>query len=350
MPDRGRLAGAITVVIPVLNASRTLPLLFQALDRLAPAPKEILFVDNGSTDGSLSLLRSFVQARADRGMRVLEEPKRGAASARNAGIRAAMGEIVAFTDSDCSPDASWLLNLASPFEDPVVGAVAGRVVGAPGTSPLEVFSSLFTLRLPEAPSRHREWTPRSGGFPTANFSVRRALASEMGGFDEGVIIYGEDYDFCARLYQRGVVVAYLPEAKVAHHHRVTLRGMMKQAFGFGRGHAYLFRRHGAGLWIDFPVRNLDWRRSPVAAWLDLASADKKVLTILVGALVYAPLVGLLALYTLFLVVSVQRRAGKADNRVSLWTSVKLAPLLILKSASMTAGRWWGSAVYRAPCL
>ena len=283
-------------------------------------------------------------------MRVLEEPKRGAASARNAGIRAARGEVVAFTDSDCSPDPNWLLNLASPFEDPVVGAVAGRVVGAPGTSPLEVFSSLFTLRLPEAPSRHREWTPRSGGFPTANFSVRRALASEMGSFDEGAIISGEDYDFCARLYQLGVVVAYLPEVKVAHHHRVTLRGMMKQAFGFGRGHAYLFRRHGAGLWIDFPVRNLDWRRSPVAAWLDLASADKKVLAILLLAALYGPALLALPLYAGWLALAAARRVRGDGASASAAAALSLAGLLVLKSAAMTAGRWWGSVKHGAICF
>ena len=267
MPDRGRLAGSVSVVIPVLNASRTLPLLFEALDRLAPGPNEVVFVDNGSTDESLSLLRAFAQARAG-GVRVLEESKRGAAAARNAGIRAATGEIIVFTDSDCSPDPAWLAHLMGAYDDPSVGAVAGRVMGAPAQSTIEVFSSLYTLRLPETPSRYREWTPRSGGFPTANFSVRSTLATAVNGFDESVVIYGEDYDFCARLYERGVTIAYVPEAAVAHHHRVTLPGLIGQAFGFGRSHAYVFRRHGKGLWMDFPGRHLDWRSSPVPAWLD----------------------------------------------------------------------------------
>ena len=349
MPDRGRLAGSVSVVIPVLNASRTLPFLFEALDRLAPAPSEVVFVDNGSSDESLSLLRSFAQAKAS-GVRVLQEPKKGAAAARNAGIRAATGEIIAFTDSDCSPDPAWLFHLTAAYNDPSVGAVAGRVMGAPAQSAIEVFSSLYTLRLPDSPARHREWTPRSGGFPTANFSVRRALAAELGGFDERAVISGEDYDFCARLYQRGITVAYVPEAAVAHHHRVTLRGVMRQTFGFGQGHAFLFRRHGAGLWMDFPGWHLDWRRSPVDAWLDFASADKKVLAILVATLIYPPLAGLLVIYALYLVASTRRRARSANVNVSVWTSAKLACFLLLKSASMTAGRWWGSVAYRAPCF
>ena len=348
MPDRGRLADRISVVIPVLNAARTLPLLFDALDRLQPAPLEILLVDNGSTDEGPALMQSFAE-RTEPTVKLLEESKRSAAAARNTGIRAAKGEIVAFTDSDCSPDPTWLASLASSFDDPDVGAVAGRVVGAPGTTLLELFSSLYTLRLPGETSQHRDWTPRSGGFPTANFSVRRALAIELGGFDENVVIYGEDYDFCARLYTLGASIAYRPEARVAHHHRVSVGGMTKQAFGFGRGHAYLFRRHGSGLWIDLPGRGLSWRRSPVSAWFDCAAADKKLVALLLVAIFYPPLWVLLPIYASYLILSAHRRAREAEA-TPIWKSAQLAGLLVVKSAAVTSGRWWGSVTYRTPCF
>ncbi len=350
MPDRGRLASRISVVIPVLNAARTLPLLFESIDRLAPAPLEVLLVDNGSTDDGPTLMRSYAEGRVARRVRLLEEKKRGAASARNTGIRAAKGEIVAFTDSDCSPDPAWLENVMLSFDDSSVGAVAGRVVGASGTTLLELFSSLYTLRLPDQPSRHGEWTPRSGGFPTANFSVRRALADKLGGFDENVVIYGEDYDFCARIYDVGASVVYRPEALVVHHHRASLGGMTKQAFGFGRGHAYVFRRHGAGLWIDLPGRGLNWRRSPVRAWLDFAAADKKLLSILIAAIVYTPLLGLLPIYAVYLILSTHRRAREAEKATPIWKSAQLACLLLVKSTALTLGRWWGSATYRTLCF
>ena len=349
MSDRGRVANRVSVVIPVLNAARTLPLLFDALDQLAPAPLEIFLVDNGSTNDGPTLMRSFAE-RTERTVKILEESKKSAAAARNTGIRAANGELVAFTDSDCSPDPTWLTNLASSFDDPDVGAVAGRVVGAQETTLLELFGSLFTLRLPAEPSRHREWTPRSGGFPTANFSVRRALANELGGFDENVVIYGEDYDFCARIYDLGASIAYRPEALVAHHHRANLGGMTKQAFGFGRWHAYLFRRHGSGLWIDLPGRGLSWWRSPVRAWLDFAAADKKLLAILIAAVVYSPLWVLLPVYASYLIISTHRRAREAEGATPIWKSPQLAGLLVVKSAAVTSGRWWGSVAYRTPCL
>ncbi len=341
----------VSVVVPVYNAMRTLPRCLTALAELSPAPEEILLVDNGSTDGSLGYLEAFARERGRGSVRVLREPRRGAAAARNTGIRAARGAVVAFTDADCSPDPAWLRHATEPFADPAVGAVAGQVVAAPSASTLELLSALYTLQLPDQPARREQWTPWEGGYPTANLTVRRALLDELGGFDERVGIYGEDYDLCARLYARGVEIDYVPGARVAHHHRTTLTGMLRQAFGFGRSHPYLLRRHAArGLWLDLPWRSVTWRQCPMRAWLDLASADKKALAIAVLGAGYAPLRWVLPLYGAWLAVSVGRRARRRGIRVSPAAAVGLAGLLLLKSAAMTAGRWWGSVKYGAVCF
>ena len=341
----------ISLAVPVRNAARSLPLCLAALERLDPAPAEILLVDNGSTDGSLPLLRAFARERAAERAQVLEEQRRGAAAARNAALRVAKGEVIAFTDADCAPEPAWLRHLAGPFADPTVGAVAGRVLPAPATSTLELFSALYTLRLPDRPARHRCWTPWEGGYPTANFAIRRTLAHELEGFDERLAISGEDYDLCARLYARGSEIAYVPDARVAHFHRTALAGMLRQAFAIGRAHPYLLRRHAAcGLWLDFPRRSLLWKRCPVKAWVDLASADKKVLAILLLAALYGPALVALPLYAGWLAVVAARRARDAGSPVSPWAALTLAGLLVLKSAAMTAGRWWGSLKYEAVCV
>lgn len=341
----------VSVVVPVYNAMRTLPRCLAALAQLSPAPDEILVVDNGSTDGSGGRLEAFALECGGGGVRVLHEPRRGAAAARNAGIRAAKGEVIAFTDADCAPEPAWLRHLTEPFEDPTVGAVAGRVVAAPPTATLELFSALYTLQSADQPVRRRQWTPWEGGYPTANLAVRRALLDDLGGFDESVGIYGEDYDLCARLYARRTAIVYVPDARVAHHHRTSLGGMLRQAFGFGRSHAYLLRRHAArGLWVDLPGRPLAWNRWPVRVWVDLASADKKVLAILLLGSAYRPFLLLLPVYAGWLVVATSRRAHRAGRSVTPLAALELAGLLLLKSAAMTAGRWWGSVKYGAVCL
>lgn len=339
----------LSVVVPVLNAGRTLPQCLGALARLDPAPAEIILVDNGSTDESLHLARAF--ARGHAGVRVLTEAQRGAAAARNAGIRAATGDAVAFTDADCAPAPNWLQHLREPFADPSVGGVAGRVLPAPARGTLELFSALYTLQLPDRPARHVRWTPRTGGFPTANLAVRRDLLAELGGFDASLVIYGEDYDLCARLYARGAAVAYTPEARVSHHHRTTLGAMLRQAFGFGRSHAFLLRRHARhGLWLELPRRTIEWPACPRPAWMDLASADKKLLAMLALALVVPPAAVLPPLYLAWLAVAASRRARQVGARVGVGGALGLGGLLVLKSLAMTAGRWRGSLKYGAVCL
>src|SRR5437879_10803317 len=124
----------------------------------------------------------------------------------------------------------------------MVCAVAGRVVSAPPVSTVQLFSSLYTFQSSEKPTRYRRWTPWEGGFPTANLGIKRESLQELGGFDEEVEIYGEDYDLCARLYKGGAEIEYAPDAKVVHDHLVAIPRMLRQDFGFGCGGPYLVGR------------------------------------------------------------------------------------------------------------
>src|SRR5712691_9076065 len=188
---------SVSVVVPILNAIRTLPSCLAAIERLDPKPLEILLVDNGSSDGTLVLLHDFARDHRSFDVKVLEQPRRGAAAARNTGFQAAKGDVIAFIDSDCAPEPTWLTYLVEPFSDHRVGAVAGRVVAAPAASTTELFSALYTLRLPDRPARSRGWTPWEGGYVTANFAVRRSLLMELNGIDEnsvGGTAAGSDYE------------------------------------------------------------------------------------------------------------------------------------------------------------
>jgi len=332
-----------SVVVPVRDAARTLPMCLRALGRLDPPPSELLLVDNGSQDASTVLLRRFDADRPR--VRILEETTPGASAARNRGIREARGEIVAFTDADCTPEPDWLQRLSPPFDDAGVGAVAGRVVPATPQTTLELFNALYTLRSPSEPGRFERWTPRSGGFPTANLAVRRGLLEALDGFDETIEIYGEDHDLCARLYQQGAAITYTPEARVAHHHRVRLQPMLRQAFGFGRSHPWLLRHHGTGLWLDLPGVTTAWESAPVTAWLDLAGADKKLVATLLAAGLTPVLLPLPILYSLWLLYGCSRRV-----MTSARLGLPLAGLLLLKSAALSLGRLWGSLRRGALCV
>src|SRR2546428_4805326 len=93
----------VSVVVPIRNASRTLPACLAALERLEPPPMEIILVDNGSTDESLSLMRRFAHAHHSKRVKILEEQRRGGAPARQGRGPGPPGGRVAVPCSDCVP-------------------------------------------------------------------------------------------------------------------------------------------------------------------------------------------------------------------------------------------------------
>jgi len=340
----------VSVVVPVRDAARTLARTLPALAALRPPPDEIVLVDNGSSDATPALLEAFA-ATAPAKVIVVREPRRGASVARNAGARAATGDVLAFTDADCCPRADWLTALVAPLADPTVGAVAGGLASTPPRSAVEAFSGLFTLQSLPAPTRHTRWTPWTGGFPTANFAVRRELFQRLHGFDESVAIYGEDYDLCARLYATGAAIAFTPAALVEHQHRVALRPMLRQAFGFGRSHAWLMRLHvPRGLWLDLPRWPLVREDFPLPLWIDAGSPDKKAALLIALAVAWPTAVVLPALYAGWLWWDVTRRVRARGLPLSWSERWTLVGCLLAKAAALTAGRWWGSLRYRRACL
>ena len=339
----------VSVVIPARDAARTLPRTLLALAALTPAADEIVLVDNGSRDDTRRLFEAFAASR--RNVVVLHEPRPGASVARNTGARAATGDVVAFTDADCCPRTDWLAGLTAPLADATLGAVAGRLTSTPPTGVVETFSSLFTLQAPAVASRHTRWTPWAGGFPTANLAVRRELLlHRLGGFDESVAIYGEDYDLCARLYATGAAIAYAPDAVVEHQHRVALRPMLRQAFGFGRSHAWLMRRHVRGLWLDLPRGPVVREQFPLPIWIDAGSPDKKAVVLLTLGLFWRPLLALSLLYGAWLWWDMTARTRARGLAVSWLGRWGLVGCLVAKAAAMTSGRWWGSLRYGRACL
>ena len=114
----------ISVVVPVYNGGKTIRATIEQLLTQSIKPDEIIVVDDGSTDDTPDILKSFGNQ-----IKVLSKTKGGPASARNAGIRASSSALIAFTDSDCFPAQDWLEQIVKGFHSLSVVGVGGIVCG-----------------------------------------------------------------------------------------------------------------------------------------------------------------------------------------------------------------------------
>ncbi|MCA1994833.1 MAG: glycosyltransferase, partial [Coleofasciculus sp. S288] len=132
----------VSAIVPIYNGEADLPDLIDCLQaQTYPSDRvEYLLVDNASRDRTAELLKTAVPEAASRGitLRALQENNiQSSYAARNAGIRAASGEILAFTDADCRPQPDWLEALISPFAKPTIGIVVGEIAALSGKTLLE---------------------------------------------------------------------------------------------------------------------------------------------------------------------------------------------------------------------
>lgn len=223
----------VSVIVPVYNGEHTLRGCLDALvaQDASGIDVEVLVVDNGSTDGTWELINSYGAP-----IRGLQETRlRGSYAARNTGIAASRGQIVAFTDADCVPNSHWLERLVAGFDDPRVGCVGGQVIGLPPRTAAEVFAQRKGV-LNQEMAFKGSYRPH---FATANVAYRREVLEQLGGF-EASLESGGDADLCWRMQEEtDWQIRFEPGALVEHHHRVNWRELWKQYHRYGRGRAAL---------------------------------------------------------------------------------------------------------------
>ncbi len=230
----------VSVVVPVYNGEADLPDLLRCLyAQTYPGELvEYLLVDNASQDNTANLLKAAAQDAQAQGISLYplsEHQIQGPSAARNAGIRAATAEIIAFTDADCRPLPDWLIKLVQPFADLEVGLVLGEIEALPGKSLLEKYAARKKILNQQKTLVH----PFAPFGASANLATRRQVLEQVGLF-RPYLTDGEDADLCWRiLKQTPWQLAYLEDAIVRHRHRSTLQGLQSQYRRYGRSHQYL---------------------------------------------------------------------------------------------------------------
>jgi cellulose synthase/poly-beta-1,6-N-acetylglucosamine synthase-like glycosyltransferase len=215
----------VSVIVPVRDGESTIA---DCLDSILatdyPADRrEILVVDNASSDGTAPLIRA-------RPVRYLHESRRGVSNARNLGVARSSGEILAFLDADCVVEPQWLSELVRAFDDPEVGAVAGDLQHLPPANAAErqavrLLGNWQQFAFSSDPA-----------YPvTANAGYRREVLERIGGFDPRMT-RAQDVELGLRFQERsGRRLAYAERATARHRNRSTQLGFFRQQLGWAYG-------------------------------------------------------------------------------------------------------------------
>lgn len=216
-------------------ASRDRPLLLEgALAALATAlgpDDRVVVVDSASSDDRVAMAARAAGADLVR----CEQP--GACRARNAGLRAATTELVAFTDDDCRPRPGWADALADAFTPGDPAFVTGRVLADGGAGRARLTLSVHDADEPA--DLHAGTDPSTIGHG-ANMAWRRFALAALGGFDEELgpgtpLRAAEDHDAFWRALRAGATGRYQPTAVVEHHQWRPRRAQLAAYFGYGVG-------------------------------------------------------------------------------------------------------------------
>lgn len=258
----------ISVVVCSYNGARTIHECCVGLRQLDYPDFEVIVVDDGSTDTTAQIVGEFL---ADPRFRLITTDNRGLSTARNTGMHAATGDIVAYLDDDAYPDTQWLRYLAFAFlqgDDAAIGGpniapagdglIADCVAASPG-NPVPILLS-------DTEAEH---------VPGCNMAIRKVCLDAIGGFDPQFRVAGDDVDVCWRLHERGWRIGFHPAAMVWHHRRSSIRAYWRQQRGYGQAEALLERKwpekyNAAGqltwagrIYGKGVTRPLRWRRSRI---------------------------------------------------------------------------------------
>ena len=247
----------VSVIIPVLNGEQIIKECLASLLRMdyPPYRREILVVDNGSTDRTAEIVKTYP-------VRYLYEDRRGASHARNRGIEASKGAILAFTDADCLVTTRWLRELVHGFDEDVVGGVEGEIVAYPSLTPIEQYHA----RIGSHSRPIRLASPLFPMVPAGNVAFRREVFDRIGLFDARLVAC-EDIDYTWRFTEgTRLHLRYNSKAVVFHRHDSTIRGFFLKYMKYGRGYANLRAKYPAKLPWGWRKEARAWCAVAELAW------------------------------------------------------------------------------------
>lgn len=228
----------VSIIVPAYNEARVIRHCVDSILASAYPNREIILVDDGSTDDTLAAMRDYERQP---GVTVLGRRNGGKASALNAGLTQARGEIILFVDADGIFARDTIDELLAAFDSERIGAVCGS------DSPANLdrlLTRLANLQTHVGTGFARRALSFINCLPIVSGNLgafRRSVLEKTGPFREGFI--GEDLELTWRVHKAGYRVVFQPRATVRAETPSTIRGLWKQRVRWARGLLQTARIH-----------------------------------------------------------------------------------------------------------
>jgi glycosyltransferase involved in cell wall biosynthesis len=224
---------SVSLVIPGRNCGDTIGACLEAVTPMLERPetqlREVVFVDDGSTDDTADVVRRFP-------IRYIRGDGSGPGAARNAGWRVAESDLIWFVDSDCVPEPDTLARLLPQMADPAVAGVGGSYGN------MNEQSLLACVIHEEIIQRHLAMPERVNFLATFNVVYRRDVLADVGGFDERYL-KAQDAELAFRIVAAGHTLAFERDARVRHFHEMSLRPYLRTQRQQGFWRVWLHAEH-----------------------------------------------------------------------------------------------------------
>lgn len=221
----------ISVIVCSYNGARTIRDCFEGLAKLDYPNYEVIVVDDGSVDDTATIAQQY-------NCRLIRTENRGLSNARNTGLQAALGDIIAYIDDDAYPDPHWLTYLAIMFQHTDYAGIGGPNLAPAGDGPV----ADCVANAPGGPSHVLLSDCEAEHIPGCNMAFRRTALLSIEGFDPQFRTAGDDVDVCWRLQQHGMTLGFSPAAMVWHHRRNSVRTYWRQQSGYGKAESLLEKK------------------------------------------------------------------------------------------------------------
>lgn len=226
----------ISIVVPVYNGEKTIGDCIKSLLLQDYYNFELIVVNNGSSDNTQAIINEYC---VDSRLKVIQEPTRGCGRARNAGVKEAIGDIIAMTDADCVNTIDWLTKLCRPIIEEKESVTMG--------SEINLNDNFWSNGIQAADERYCAKCLEGNYIKTLdgeNFAIKAELIKKYLYDDD--LQYLEDWDLYLRLRPE-VKIRWVPEAIVGHRHKTKFFDAVQVAFKRGYFAAKVYLKYRKNL-------------------------------------------------------------------------------------------------------